>query len=181
MARRRGGGTFRSAHGLDPSSRQQPRPCDDRTSRESPAGSKSQSFGGTGCRRDSRRRPRQWTCPTTTPADVPLATITNSIGMKFILIPAGEFLMGLRPTAKGGNDDEQPEHRVRITRPFYLGVHEVTRGQFRRFVDDAGYQTEAEKDGKGGYGWNEEKKTFEQTRSTTGRTPVSSRPTSTRW
>ena len=51
---------------------------------------------------------------------------------------------------------------MRITRPFYLGATEVTRGQFRRFVDEAGYQTEAEKDGKGGYGWNEEKKTFEQ-------------------
>ena len=46
--------------------------------------------------------------------------------------------------------------------PFYLGVTEVTRGQFRRFVDETGYKTEAEKDGKGGYGWNEEKKTFEQ-------------------
>jgi formylglycine-generating enzyme required for sulfatase activity len=51
---------------------------------------------------------------------------------------------------------------VRITRPFYLGVHEVTRGQFRRFVDDSGYQTEAEKDGKGGYGWNEDAKKFGQ-------------------
>ena len=51
---------------------------------------------------------------------------------------------------------------MRITQPFYLGVHEVTRGQFRRFVDEAGYQTEAEKDGKGGWGWNEETKKFEQ-------------------
>ena len=42
---------------------------------------------------------------------------------------------------------EKPRHPVRITRPFYLGIHEVTRGQFRQFVDDSGYETEAEKDG----------------------------------
>ena len=38
----------------------------------------------------------------------------------------------------------------------------MTRGQFRRFVDETGFQTEAEKDGKGGFGWNEETKKFEQ-------------------
>ena len=88
--------------------------------------------------------------------------ITNSLGMKFTLIKAGEFLMGSPDTDKDAYDIEKPQHRVRITRPFYLGVHEVTRGQFRMFVDDSGYQTEAEKDGKGGYGWNEEAKKFEQ-------------------
>jgi formylglycine-generating enzyme required for sulfatase activity len=87
--------------------------------------------------------------------------ITNSLGMKFTRIKAGEFLMGSPDTDKDAKDDEKPQHRVRITRPFYLGVHEVTRGQFRRFVDDAGYQTDAEKDGKGGWGWNEAANKFE--------------------
>ena len=65
----------------------------------------------------------------------------------------------------------KPQHRVWITRPFYLGVTEVTRGQFRRFVDETGYRTEAEKDGKGGWGWNEEAKTFEQDPKYTWRNP----------
>ena len=79
--------------------------------------------------------------------------------------------MGSPEDDKDAQDNEKPQHRVRITRPFYLGVHEVTRGQFRRFVDEAGYQTEAEKDGKGGYGWNEDAKKFEQNPSYTWRKP----------
>ena len=96
--------------------------------------------------------------------------ITNSIGMKLMLIPAGEFMMGSRESAEEtaafftktcGLDlkadyfkNEHPQHRVRITRPFYLGKYNITRGQFRQFVDNTGYKTDAEKDGKGGYGWN---------------------------
>ena len=45
-------------------------------------------------------------------------------------------------------DDEQPQHPVKITRPFHLGAHQVTVGQFRRFVEKSGYKTEAEKDGE---------------------------------
>jgi formylglycine-generating enzyme required for sulfatase activity len=89
-------------------------------------------------------------------------TLTNSIGMTLKQIPAGQFLMGSAPSDKEAFDDEKPWHWIRITQPFYLGIHEVTRGQFRRFVDDAGYRTEAETDGKGGWGWNEETKKFEQ-------------------
>ena len=68
----------------------------------------------------------------TTPAskDAP-KTITNSIGMKLVLIPAGEFLMGSPASDKDARPDEKPQHRVRITRPFYLGATEVTQGQYR--------------------------------------------------
>jgi formylglycine-generating enzyme required for sulfatase activity len=90
---------------------------------------------------------------------------TNSIGMKLVLIPPGEFEMGSSESAEElakafANWDVKPDcfkrefpgHRVRITKPFYLGACEVTVGQFRKFVEDCGYKTDAEKDGKGGSG-----------------------------
>jgi formylglycine-generating enzyme required for sulfatase activity len=58
-------------------------------------------------------------------------TITNAIGMKLALIPAGEFLMGLPESDEDAPRNQTPQHPVRITRPFYLGVHEVTRAQYR--------------------------------------------------
>ena len=48
--------------------------------------------------------------------------ITNSLSMKFTPIKAGEFSMGSPDTDKDAQDEEKPQHRVRITRPFYLGV-----------------------------------------------------------
>jgi formylglycine-generating enzyme required for sulfatase activity len=90
------------------------------------------------------------------PPSRPIGDWTNSIGMRLNLIPAGEFVMGSSDSDKDARDDEKPQHRVRITQPFYLGVHPITRGQFRRFVEATRYQTEAAKDGKGGYGWDEE-------------------------
>src|SRR5690242_7051226 len=61
--------------------------------------------------------------------------LTNSIGMKLRLIRAGNFLMGSSTTATH-EPAEVPQHRVRIRRPFYLGQFEVTRGQFRIFVEE---------------------------------------------
>ncbi len=58
-----------------------------------------------------------------------VATVTNSIGMKLAYIPAGEFMMG-SPQGEG-YDDERPQHKVKITKAFYLGIHEVTQGQFK--------------------------------------------------
>ena len=56
-------------------------------------------------------------------AGKPLKTLTNSIGMKFVEIPAGTFSMG---SANGPSDERV--HEVTITKPYYLGVYEVTNG-----------------------------------------------------
>lgn len=62
--------------------------------------------------------------------------ITNSIGMKLKLIPSGEFLMGSPESEEARDSDEGPQHRVRITKPFYLGVYEVTQGEYERVTGD---------------------------------------------
>ncbi len=86
----------------------------------------------------------------------------SGVKMKLVLVPAGEFKMGSGESAEAtaaffnktyGEDhvnadffkDEHPQHGVRITKPFYLGTYHVTRGQFRQFVADTAYKTDAEK------------------------------------
>jgi uncharacterized protein (TIGR02996 family) len=61
---------------------------------------------------------------------------TNSIGMRFVLIPAGTFRMGSPDDEAGRNDDEGPVHAVEISRPFYLGVYPVTQAQWRAVMGD---------------------------------------------
>jgi formylglycine-generating enzyme required for sulfatase activity len=89
---------------------------------------------------------------------VPVET-TNSIGMKFVLIPPGEFEMGssledvdrLVSRARQQNlpqwyadciSSEAPRHRVRLTRAFYLGLCEVTQAQYQRVAgsNPSGFQ-----------------------------------------
>jgi len=86
---------------------------------------------------------------------------SNSLDMPLAIIPPGEFEMGapgnvfgiVDPGAAGiyELDQSRPVRRVRLTRPFQLGVQEVTVAQFRRFIEATGYKTLAEKDGKGGW------------------------------
>jgi formylglycine-generating enzyme required for sulfatase activity len=58
------------------------------------------------------------------------SVIVNSIGMKLAYIPAGAFDMGSPPDEKGRQDDEF-QHRVKLTSPFRIGVTEVTQAQWR--------------------------------------------------
>jgi sulfatase modifying factor 1 len=87
--------------------------------------------------------------------------------MKMVLLPPGEFRMGLseqdtwdrlcsnmrKSSSKleseqpehGGLLSEMPAHQVRLNKPFYMGECEVTVAQFRQFADATGYQTDAER------------------------------------
>lgn len=79
---------------------------------------------------------------------LPPVHVSKSTGMQFAYIPAGEFMMG-RPSSAPGDNSEIPQHRVRLTRPFYLGIYEVTQAQYElvmgnnpsQFRDVAGQDT----------------------------------------
>ncbi len=102
----------------------------------------------------------------------------NSVGATMTLIPPGAYLMGSTEPAQetaafavamglskakaSDHADEHPQHLVRIARPFRIAKHEVTRANFQTFVSDTGYRTEAEKDGQGGWGWDQEMRKFLQ-------------------
>ena len=62
-------------------------------------------------------------------------TRTNSIGMEFVLIPAGEFDMGSPSGEKGRRDYEGPVHKVKIPDGFYLGKYEVTQKQWVEIME----------------------------------------------
>ncbi len=73
--------------------------------------------------------------------------ITNSIGMKLVLIPAGKFMMGSPKDEKDRGDDEE-QHEVSITKPFYLGVYLVTQAEYEKVMGNNPSWFSAKGDGK---------------------------------
>jgi formylglycine-generating enzyme required for sulfatase activity len=64
--------------------------------------------------------------------------VAGRVEMTFVLIPPGTFRMGSPDGEPGRLAHEGPQHVVEIAQPFYLGKYEVTRGQFRQFVEETG-------------------------------------------
>jgi hypothetical protein len=54
--------------------------------------------------------------------------------VKVALIPAGKFIMGSPETEAGRESSEGPQRVVTITKPFYMGVYEVTQGQYKAVI-----------------------------------------------
>lgn len=95
------------------------------------------------------------------------AIVTNSIKMRFVEIPAGEFSMGLEedpsetlrafPNADAAwVEVELPRHKVKITRPFLMGQFEVTLNQFLLFYHESKYKVEAEVDDEPSWGFDKQ-------------------------
>lgn len=114
--------------------------------------------------------------------DKSIQSFTNSYGMKMIRIPSGSFVMGsseadiawaMTVLAQGrpvNLENEYPFHKVRISRPFYMSETEVTVKQFRAFVEDTGYVTDAEEE-KGGQIFNATENRFEKKDGSSWRNP----------
>lgn len=60
-----------------------------------------------------------------------LAPLRNSIGIELKLIPAGRFTMG-----QAGRDSHETPHQVTLTKPFYIGVYEVTNAQWKWVMEN---------------------------------------------
>ncbi|MFM8477735.1 MAG: formylglycine-generating enzyme family protein [Planctomycetaceae bacterium] len=59
--------------------------------------------------------------------------VVNSIGIKLLLIPAGTFTQG-SPAGEKDRDNDETQHQVTLSKPFYMGRTEVTQGQWKKVM-----------------------------------------------
>jgi len=92
------------------------------------------------------------TSPTESSASSSLE-LAPGVSMEFVLVPAGNFLMGSDKTKDSlALNDELPQHVVTLS-AYYIGKYEVTVAQFAAFANATGYKTTAEREGKADV-WN---------------------------
>ena len=75
----------------------------------------------------------------------------SPVPMKMVSIPAGNFVMGACDGDSEALSDELPCRTITFTKPFKMGLYEVTVAQFLEFVEAQGYKTQAESSGLGGW------------------------------
>ena len=72
---------------------------------------------------------------------------SDAFGPVMIVVPSGSFLMGSPDNEKDRLDNEGPRFRVNFSRGFALARNEISVGEFRGFVEQTGYVTDAERRG----------------------------------
>ena len=77
--------------------------------------------------------PSRVPAPTTDTKGFPPSAWTNSVGIEFVRIPAGQLMMGSDDSDPQAMPDEEPRHKVRITHDFLMSRFEVTNAEFRLY------------------------------------------------
>ena len=67
------------------------------------------------------------------PTDLLKNDVWKTDRILFRKIPAGSFIMG-SPSSEKGRRDNEIQHKVTLTRDFYIGVFEVTQGQYENVM-----------------------------------------------
>lgn len=60
----------------------------------------------------------------------------SKMGIEFVPLPAGEFTMGCSPGDSECSNSEKPEHKVEITKGFYMGKYEITQAQWKALMEE---------------------------------------------
>lgn len=68
-----------------------------------------------------------------TPQPQPGEIITDSLGMTFAWIPPGTFKMG-SPKSEEGRGSDETQHKVTLTKGFYLAVHSITQAVWQKIM-----------------------------------------------
>jgi formylglycine-generating enzyme required for sulfatase activity len=75
------------------------------------------------------------TCLLVVPSSAQTGALKNAIGMEFVKISAGEFMMGCSTGDNSCKNEEKPLHQVRITKAFEMGRYEVTQAQWKAVMN----------------------------------------------
>ena len=106
----------------------------------------------------------------------------KGIKLEMVLVPAGEFMMGSPDSDKSGRGDERPQHRVRITKPFWLGKYLVTQEQWQAVIGNNPSEFKGPKNPVDSVGWEDCRDFLKTLNEKFANTPVKfSLPTEAQW
>ncbi len=116
-------------------------------------------------------------CGAAAPPATASIDLGDGVAMRFVLIPAGSFVMGSPDNT--GEEDEWPQHKVAITRPFYLGQFEVTQAQWEKVMGGNPSEFQGAQRPVDHVSWNDCQRFLEKLATRTGRTFAL--PTEAQW
>ena len=90
---------------------------------------------------------------TQTESATTLVPLEPNINVELVWVAPGTFIQG-SPETELGREPDEIQHRVTISKGFYIGKYPITVEQFQSFVNQTRYKTEAERGTSGGFGWN---------------------------